>query len=171
MCVQGIGEWLTGLLGLSAQAGDRSPARMILGLWWGPVGSERWKASRFTGEATREAGTTWTRLERAGRGGRGLGSGGGVCSRRSPVNFDLGKAWERARRYDRGLGLLIGTARARGGLDWTMGRARARVGRTPACRPGSNKCARSFCLSSGACGHSSELALALVSAQNLFSSL
>jgi hypothetical protein len=47
----------------------------------------------------------------------------------------------------------------------------ARVGRTPACRPGSNTCARSFCPCSGSCGHSSEPALALVSAQNLFSSL
>jgi hypothetical protein len=41
---------------------------------------------------------------------------------------------------------------------------RARVGRTSACRPGSNTCARSFCPSSGVCGHSSEPALALVSA-------
>jgi hypothetical protein len=30
-----------------------------------------------TGEANREAGATWTRLERAGHGGQGLGSGGG----------------------------------------------------------------------------------------------
>jgi hypothetical protein len=68
-------------------------------------------------------------------------------------------------------GCFIGTARARarGGLDRTLGRARARVGRTPACRPGSTTCARSFCPSSGACGHSSKPALALVSAQNLFS--
>jgi hypothetical protein len=36
-----------------------------------------WKASRVTGEANREADATWTRLERAGHGGRGLGSGGG----------------------------------------------------------------------------------------------
>jgi hypothetical protein len=35
------------------------------------------KASRVTSEANREADATWTRLERAGRGGRGLGSGGG----------------------------------------------------------------------------------------------
>jgi hypothetical protein len=41
---------------------------------------------------------------------------------------------------------------------------RARVGRAPACRPGSNTCARSFCPSSGACGRPSEPALALVSA-------
>jgi hypothetical protein len=66
---------------------------------------------------------------------------------------------------------FIGTARARDGLDWTLGQARVWVGRTPACRPGSNTCALSFCPSSGACGHSSEPALALVSAQNLFSSL
>jgi hypothetical protein len=71
------------------------------------------------------------------------------------------------------LGCFIGTARARarGGHDRTLGRARVRVGRTPVCRPGSNTCARSFCLSSGVCGHSFEPALALVSAQNLFSSL
>jgi hypothetical protein len=70
-------------------------------------------------------------------------------------------------------GYFIGTARARArdGLDRTLGRARARVGRTPACRPGSNTCARSFCPSSGVCVHSSEPALTLVSAQNLFSSL
>jgi hypothetical protein len=48
---------------------------------------------------------------------------------------------------------------------------RARVGRAPACRPGSNTCARAFCPSSGTCGRPSEPALALVSAQNLFSSL
>jgi hypothetical protein len=48
---------------------------------------------------------------------------------------------------------------------------RARVGRAPACRPGSNTCGRAFCPSSGTCGHSSEPALTLVSAQNLFSSL
>jgi hypothetical protein len=36
---------------------------------------------------------------------------------------------------------------------------------------GERRCARSFCPSSGACGHSSEPALTLVSAQNLFSSL
>jgi hypothetical protein len=48
---------------------------------------------------------------------------------------------------------------------------RARVGRASACRLGSNTCARSFCPSSGVCGHSSVPALALVSAQNLFSSL
>jgi hypothetical protein len=67
-------------------------------------------------------------------------------------------------RYGRGLGLFIGTARVRacGGLDRTLGRASARVGRTPTCRPGSNTCARSFCPSSGACGHSFEPTLALV---------
>jgi hypothetical protein len=48
---------------------------------------------------------------------------------------------------------------------------RARVGRAPACRLGSNTCARAFCPCSGACGLSSEPALALVSAQNLLSSL
>jgi hypothetical protein len=67
-----------------------------------------------------------------------------------------------------------------GGHDREQGRVadlterrgeRARVGRAPACRPGSNMCARAFCPSSGACGHSSEPALALVSAQDLFSSL
>jgi hypothetical protein len=70
-------------------------------------------------------------------------------------------------------GCFIGTARARacGGLDRALGRARVWVGRTPACRPGSNTCVRSFCPSSGACCHSSEPALALVSSQNLFSSL
>jgi hypothetical protein len=76
--------------------------------------------------------------------------------------------------------------RARGGFigagehDRGRGRAadlterwgeRAQVGRTSACQPGSNTCARSFCPSSGVCSHSSEPALALVSAQNLFSSL
>jgi hypothetical protein len=67
-----------------------------------------------------------------------------------------------------------------GGHDRGQGRAadlterqgeRARVGRAPACRPGSNTCGRAFCPSSGACGHSSEPALALVNAQNLFSFL
>jgi hypothetical protein len=70
-------------------------------------------------------------------------------------------------------GCFISTTRARahGGLDRALGRARAWVGRTPACRPGSNTCARSFCPSSSACCQSFEPALALVSAQNLFSSL
>jgi hypothetical protein len=40
-------------------------------------GPSAWKASRATGEANRGAGAAWTRLERAGHGGRGLGSGGG----------------------------------------------------------------------------------------------
>jgi hypothetical protein len=40
-------------------------------------GLSAWKASRATGEANRGAGAAWTRLERAGHGGRGLGSGGG----------------------------------------------------------------------------------------------
>jgi hypothetical protein len=61
--------------------------------------------------------------------------------------------------------------RGRGeGARWTD-RAqgeRARVGQTPACRPGSNMCARCFCPSSGACSHLSRPALVLVSAQNLF---
>jgi hypothetical protein len=61
-----------------------------------------------------------------------------------------------------------GTGRACDGLDRALGRARARVGRTSACRPGSNTCVRFFCPSSGASSHSSEPALALVSAQNLF---
>jgi hypothetical protein len=42
-----------------------------------------WKASRATGKANRGTGAAWTRLERAGRGGWGLGSDGG---------------WRRARR-------------------------------------------------------------------------
>jgi hypothetical protein len=40
-------------------------------------GPSAWKASRATGEANRRAGAAWKRLERAGRGGRGLGSDGG----------------------------------------------------------------------------------------------
>jgi hypothetical protein len=40
-------------------------------------GPSAWKASWVTGEANWEAGATWTQLEQAGRGGRGLGSGGG----------------------------------------------------------------------------------------------
>jgi hypothetical protein len=67
-----------------------------------------------------------------------------------------------------------------GGHDQGQGRAadltecrdeHARVGRAPASRPGSNTCARAFCPCSGACGRPSEPTLALVSAQNLFSSL
>jgi hypothetical protein len=140
-------------------------------------GPRAWKASRATGEAYREAGATWTWLERAGRGGRGLGSDGGRW--RGVLEAKSCELWLRQGLRARGevrprpWGCFIGTAqaRARGGLDRTLGRARARVGRTPACRPGSNTCARSFYPSSGACGHSFEPALALVSAQNLFSSL
>jgi hypothetical protein len=62
-----------------------------------------------------------------------------------------------------------GARRARDELDRALGRARVRVGRTPGCRPGSNTCVRFFCPSSGASSHSSKPALALVSAQNLFS--
>jgi hypothetical protein len=65
--------------------------------------------------------------------------------------------------HDRGQGRVADLTERRGG--------RARVGRAPACRLGSNTCACAFCPSSGACGHSSGLALALVSTQNLFSSL
>jgi hypothetical protein len=140
-------------------------------------GPRAWKASRATGEANREADATWTRLERAGRSGRSLGSDGGRW--RGVLKAKFGELWLkqglRARREvrPRPWGYFIGTARARarGGLDQTLRRARARVGRMPACRPGSNTCARSFCPSSGACGHSSDPALALVSAQNLLSSL
>ena len=46
-------------------------------------GPRAWEASRATSEANREIGAAWTWLERAGRGGRGLGSDGG---------------WRRARR-------------------------------------------------------------------------
>jgi hypothetical protein len=140
-------------------------------------GPRAWKASRATGEANQEAGATWTRLERAGRGGRGLGSDGGRW--RGVLEAKSGELWLRqglrAREEvrPRPWGYFIGTARARARdrLDQTLGRARLGVGRTPASRPGSITCARSFCPSSGACGHSSEPALALVSAQNLFSSL
>jgi hypothetical protein len=61
-----------------------------------------------------------------------------------------------------------GARRARGGLDRARGQACEGVGRTLACRPGSNTCVRCFCPSSGACSHLSMPALALVSAQNLF---
>jgi hypothetical protein len=140
-------------------------------------GPRAWKASWGTGEANREVGATWTRLERASHGGRGLGSDGGRL--RGVLKAKSSELWlrqglrARGEVWPRPLGCFIGTARsrARGGLDRTLGRARARVGRTPTCRPGSNTCAHSFCPSSGACGHSSEPALALVSAQNLFSSL
>jgi hypothetical protein len=95
-------------------------------------GSSTWKSSRVTSEANREAGATWTRLERAGRGGRGLGSGwggGAACSRRSPVNFILGKAWERAGRYGRCLGLLYRHSEGEGAQQtWPDTVASARAG-------------------------------------------
>jgi hypothetical protein len=87
-----------------------------------------------------------------------------------PVKVSAGRSEARPGRLYR-RGRARPRARARDGLDRTPGRARARVGRALACRPGSNTCARAFCPSSGACGRSSEPALALVSAQNLFSSL
>jgi hypothetical protein len=40
-------------------------------------GLSAWKALWATGEANRRAGVAWKRLERAGHGGRGLGSDGG----------------------------------------------------------------------------------------------
>jgi hypothetical protein len=39
-------------------------------------GPRAWKALRATGEANLGTGAVWTRLERAGRGGRGLGNDG-----------------------------------------------------------------------------------------------
>jgi hypothetical protein len=91
----------------------------------------------------------------------------------SPANSGLGRTESMQGSTDEALGLLYrhGVGEGACGLDRALGRVRARVGRTPACRPGSNTYARSFCPSSGACCHSSEPALALVSAQNLFSSL
>jgi hypothetical protein len=47
VCARGICEWLIGLLGLHAAAGDRSPARMISGLRWSSTGSEDLES--FTG--------------------------------------------------------------------------------------------------------------------------
>jgi hypothetical protein len=105
-------------------------------------------------------------VERAGRGGRGLGSDGRRW--RGVLEAKSGELWLRQGLRARGevrprpWGCFIGTARAR---------AHAQVGRTPSCRPGSNTCAHSLYPSSGACGHLSEPTLALVSAQNLFSSL
>jgi hypothetical protein len=68
------------------------------------------KASRAIGEANRAAGAAWKWLERAGRGGRGLGSDGGrwrgVLEAKS-AELGLGKAWERAGRYGRGLGAAL----------------------------------------------------------------
>ena len=87
-----------------------------------------------------------------------------------PVRVSAGRSEVRPGRLYR-RGRARPRAWARGGLDRTPGRARARVGRALACRPGSNTCARAFCPSSGACGRSSEPALALASARNLFSSL
>jgi hypothetical protein len=43
-CARGIEEWLTGLLGLCAQAGDRSPVRAILAFRWSSTGSEGWES-------------------------------------------------------------------------------------------------------------------------------
>jgi hypothetical protein len=47
VCARGIEEWLTGELGPRVQAGDRSPARVILGFWWSSAGSEGLES--FTG--------------------------------------------------------------------------------------------------------------------------
>jgi hypothetical protein len=45
MCARGIWEWLTGLLGLHAVAGDRSPAKAVSGLRWSYAGSESLESS------------------------------------------------------------------------------------------------------------------------------
>jgi hypothetical protein len=93
----------------------------------GPIA---WKASQATGEANREAGATWTRLEQAGRGGRGLGSDGGRWH--GVLEAKSGELWLRqglrARRKvrPRPWGCFIGTAR--GGLDRTLGQARTGLG-------------------------------------------
>jgi hypothetical protein len=94
-------------------------------------GLRAWKASRAPSEANRAAGATWARLERAGRGGRGLGSDGGRW--RGVLDAKSGELWLRQGLRARGevrsrpWGCFIGTAqaRARDGLDWTLGRARA----------------------------------------------
>jgi hypothetical protein len=62
---------MTHRIARSMRAGGRPKSGEVL------PGPSAWKASRATGEANRGAGATWTRQERAGRGGRGLGSGGG----------------------------------------------------------------------------------------------
>jgi hypothetical protein len=94
-------------------------------------GSRAWKASRATGEANREVGATWARLERAGRGGQGFGSDGGRW--RGVLEAKSGELWLRQglrackEVRPRPWGCFIGTARARarGGLERTLGRARA----------------------------------------------
>jgi hypothetical protein len=43
-CARGIEERLTGLLGLRAQAGDRSPVRAILAFRWSSARSEGWES-------------------------------------------------------------------------------------------------------------------------------
>jgi hypothetical protein len=85
------------------------------------LGPSAWKASRVTGEANREASATWTWLERAGRGGRGLGSGGrrwrGALKVKSG-ELHLRQAWQRVGRYDQGLGLLYRHDAGKG-VRWT----------------------------------------------------
>jgi hypothetical protein len=72
-------------------------------------------------------------------------------------------------RMSEGLKAFIGMGTRRVHRRLTVrGGERSGVGQVPACRPGSNTCARCFCLSSGACRHSSGPTLALVSAQDLF---
>jgi hypothetical protein len=118
----------------------------------------------------RTAGVGWPRRPKLGRQWRAEIKLAGAKGSGWPVRVSAGRSEARlGRLYRRGRSRP--RAWARGGLDWTPGSARARVGRALACRPGSNTCERAFCPSSGACSRSSEPALALVNAQNLFPSL
>jgi hypothetical protein len=57
-------------------------------------------------ERPAQLGRDWSGLAMVAKAWAVVAGGGAACSRRSSVNFVLGKAWEHAGRYGRGLGLL-----------------------------------------------------------------
>jgi hypothetical protein len=94
--VQGIGEWLTGLLGLCATAGGPKSGEDDLG---SPVRFCRVRALRKLHgslpkltERPAQLGRDWSGLAIVVEDWAVVAGGGAACSRRSPVNFDLGKA-------------------------------------------------------------------------------
>jgi hypothetical protein len=80
-------------------------------------------------ERPTQLGHDWSGLASMAEAWAVVAGGGAACSRRSPVNFDLGKAWERVGRYDRGLGLLYRHGEGEGARrTWQDAGASARAG-------------------------------------------
>jgi hypothetical protein len=58
-------------------------------------------------ERSAQLGRGWSELAAVAEAWAVMAGGGAACSRRSPMNFVLGKAGERVGRYGRGLGAAL----------------------------------------------------------------